>query len=119
MKAKKQMFSSMKKFIFILAFMLMGVFAFASTTPVKLIKPEVINPVTSEKLVSYQIFDNLTISIPENALNSNGAYNDCGFTVYYDDGGSGAWGGSGSFWMTCDSSTTMQDIIDILLEMFF
>ena len=43
----------------------------------------------------------------------------CGFPVYFDDGGTGDWGGSGSFWMDCDDDTTMGDILDVILALFF
>ena len=38
----------------------------------------------------------------------------CGFPVYWDTDE-----GSGSFWLDCDDDTTMDDVIDLILELFF
>ena len=51
----------------------------------------------------------LSISVPDNALNNDAV---CGFPVYFNDGGSGSWGGSGSFWFDSSGGTTMGDIIN-------
>jgi hypothetical protein len=109
----------MKNVFFSLAFMLIGSFAFANTNTVVTPKAETIE-VVSEKLVTYQI-DNpimgkLSISVPENALNNNAV---CGFPVYFNDGGSGSWGGSGSFYFNCGGGATMGDILNTLLALFF
>ena len=109
----------MKNLVLSLAFMLIGSFAFANTNAVVTPKAETIE-IVSEKLVTYEI-DNpimgkLSISVPENTLNNDAV---CGFPVYFNDGGSGSWGGSGSFWFDCSGGATMGDILDVLLALFF
>lgn len=97
--------------------MLIGSFAYANTVVTQ--KAETIE-VVSEKFVTYEInnplMGELTISVPENALNNKAL---CGFPVFFDDGGSGSWGGSGSFWFDCSGGATMSDIVDFLLSLFF
>ncbi|MFK7750269.1 MAG: hypothetical protein AB8B65_17900 [Kordia sp.] len=93
----------MKNVFFALAFMLIGTLAIANTN--------------TETETS---FDDVTIENVINIDNTTVDSNDlCGFPVYFDDGGTGDWGGSGSFWMDCDDSTTMGDILDVLLAIFF
>jgi hypothetical protein len=110
---------TIKQFVFSLAFMLISSFAFANTNTVVTPKSETMR-VASEKLVTYEI-DNpimgkLSISVPENALNNNAV---CGFTVSFNDGGSGSWGGSGSFWFNCCGGATMGDILNAIIALFF
>ena len=109
----------MKHFTFSLAFMLISSFAFANTNTVITPKSETIK-IASEKLATYEIdspiMGKMFISIPENALNNQAI---CGFTVYYNDGGSGSWGNSGSFWFGCDGGTTIDDILKQIFELFF
>lgn len=61
----------------------------------------------------------MLISFPASALTPPAVAGDCGFTVYYNDGGSDDWGGSGSFWFDCGGGATMEDIINAILELFF
>jgi len=71
--------------------MLIGTFAFANTED---------NSVIDEnKIESLINVDNLDISMSETVAIS------CGFDVFFDDGGSGDWGGSGSFYFSNDSCT--------------
>lgn len=53
----------------------------------------------------------LSISVPENALN-NDAF--CGFPVSWD-----IYGSTGGFWFDCSGGATMDDILDVLLALFF
>jgi len=69
--------------------------------------------VISEKLITYKIdnpiLGNITISVPENAFNCPGS-----FPVSYRDDFR-----SYSFPMSFDCSTTMDDIINAILLVFF
>jgi hypothetical protein len=93
----------MKNVFFALAFMLVGTFAFANT--------EVISDIDVDKIESLINVDNLDIQNLEEDFGS------CGFTVNFDDGGSGDWGGSGSFWYS-NNSCTWGDIFD-MIDSFF
>jgi hypothetical protein len=109
----------MKKILFSFVFMLIGLCAFAKTNNLT-IKNVKSYEEASLKLITYEvdnpIMGKVSISVPENALNNNVV---CGFPVYFNDGGSGSWGGSGSFWFNCDSKASFIDVLNALLELFF
>lgn len=91
-----------------LALMLVSTLTFANNVEVETIEYNV----TIENVLSLDNVSLEEVTLEEDAM-------DCGFPVYWDDGGSGDWGGTGSFWMDCDDSTTMGDILDVLLALFF
>ena len=97
--------------------MLIGSFAFANSNAVVTPKSETIE-VVSEKFVTYEInnlvMGKISISVPENALNNDAV---CGFPVswYTND----PYLGSGSFWLDCGGGATMDDIVDLILALFF
>ncbi|SMG51865.1 hypothetical protein SAMN05661096_03829 [Marivirga sericea] len=88
----------MKKLIVMLALMLAGTFGFAESE-----SNDATKNATDVKI------ENVELSQPI------GAEEVCGFDVSFDT----AEFGSGSFWMSCDDSTTTGDILDILLAMFW
>ena len=89
----------MKNLFIALAFMLMGTFAFANTTV------EETNDL--EKIESLIIVDDIE--------SSEDVYS-CGFPGHFDDGGSGDWGGSGTFGYSfeCDTTTFWSDFFSAL-----
>lgn len=87
----------MKNVFFALVFMLVGTFAFANNAEV-------------ETLVENVAIENALV-IDEVSLDTEMV---CGFTVNFDTNE-----GSGSFWMDCDDSTTMDDILNVLFELFW
>lgn len=100
--------------MFSLAFMLVSSFAFANTNTAVTPKSETLR-VASEKIVTYERYTPFTgkmlISVPESALNNNSI---CGFTVSWD-----IYGSTGSFWMSCDGATTIDDILTQIYALFF
>ena len=113
----------MKKMLFFVALLAMSfttLSASAKTSELKNIKSEKAfknvetKNVISEKLITYKIdnpiLGNITISVPENAFNCPGSFPVNFYTSDY---------GNGSFTMGFDCSTTMYDIIAILLFKFF
>jgi hypothetical protein len=90
----------MKNSLFVLAFMLMGTFAFANTTDLAFDKGIAIENLTSANTASVASFDGEDM---------------CGFTISWDT----AEHGTGSFWFECDGGTTMDDILNLILALFF
>jgi len=109
-------------FVALLAMSFTTLSASAKTSELKNIKSEKAfknvetKNVSSEKLITYKIdnpiLGNITISVPENAFNCPGS-----FPVNWNFGDED--GEFGSFTMGFDCSTTMYDIIAILLFKFF
>jgi len=93
----------MKNVFFALAFMLVGTFAFANV--------EVTTDIDLEKIESL-------ISVSDlDSQSSEEVFAPCSFNVYFDDGGSGDWGGSGSFSYENDDCT-WGDIFDMIDSLF-
>ena len=91
----------MKNVFFALAFMLVSAFTFASTVEVETIE------------------DNCVV---ENVINLDQTFSesefDCGFELSWDTDDD-FWG-SGDYWWDCNGTgETMDDIIDIILDLFF
>lgn len=113
----------MKKMLFFVALLAMSfttLTASAKTSELKNVKSEkVVKKVEtknaiSEKLITYKIdnpiLGNISISVPEKAFNCPGT-----FPVYYY---TSQWG-DGGFTMSFDCSTTIYDIINLILALFF
>ena len=92
----------MKNVFFALAFMLVGTFAFANT--------EVTPDVNADKIESLLNVDNVELSAMDAEFSS------CGFPVFFDDGGTGDWGGSGSFdyGFDCNTNSFWDDFFFML-----
>lgn len=105
----------MKNVVWVVAFILTGYFAFAnSNTLIIMPKAETVE-MFSEKFITYKIDNSMkgeaSISVTENTFKSSML---CGFNVSWttDEG-------SGSFWLDCSSGGTMDDILGIILALFF
>jgi len=98
----------MKNVFFAFAFMLIGTFAFASNAEVEIIEENVvIENVVIENVVIENVLTIEEVSLEDEMV--------CGFGVSWDTSEHGA----GSAWFECDSGTTMGDILNVILSLFF
>ena len=81
----------MKNLFFALAFMLLGTFAFGINSEV-------------------ETFENVS-TVEESSMNVEMI---CGFDLSFDTDE-----GSGSFWMNCNDDTSMGDILNLILNLFW
>ena len=113
----------MKKMLFFVALLAMSFTTLtvsAKTSELKKVKSEKVikkvetKNVSTEKLITYKIdnpiLGNISISIPEKAFICPGSFPVYFYTSDY---------GNGSFRMKFDCSTTMSDIINSILALFF
>ena len=105
----------MKRVMFCLAFMLVGSFAFANPAVAPKAQTAVIFSQEEEKTVTYvvehPIFGKTLVTVPVGAFGS-ATYRS--FPVHFN-----IYGNSGSFQMGVGPETTMQDIMDVILALFF
>ncbi len=94
----------MKNVFFALAFILVSTLTFANNVEVETIDDNV----TIENILS---LDN--VSLEEVTLEDDAM--DCGFPLSWNT----AEHGTGSFYFGCDDSTTMDDILDVIFELFW
>lgn len=93
----------MKNVFFALAFMLVGTFAFANNAEVETIDENV----TIENVINLD-----DVSLEEVTLDDAMS---CGFPLSWDT----AEHGTGSFYFGCDDSTTMDDILSAIFDLFW